>query len=357
MIKRIFFALLILSFFACKKENNNTVSNNQEIDSIVYYNKWTKMNKVPYKVGNNITDVSYQPNKSMALLSYNKVFFIDSNFNLTISPNFILNSGNSAIKFQSVAGFPNFKNTFYYIINPQAGPGKSSQVIIENNLYGTEIITNFFARSYFIKDTNETNLYNFIGYGYDYFAYYNYNNALGYNYLFNYRHNNKKIDTTISIFSKTGFNTTFRLRDNIVFWKYFENEFATINTKSMLVQTNQSISKDYTFIGTFNNYAYFHNFITREIYKTTNFSDFAVVYKYKLLGNVLPYFNEKYMLILSYSNDNKYLFNELTLLNIESGKVESITTPFAENEEIKCNWVIDNTLYILTSTNIYARKF
>lgn len=347
--------LLLLSFFACKKEEKNVVQV-QSIDSTVYYNKWTKMNKVSLSFGGDITDVSYQPNKSMALLNNNKVFFVDSNFNLKTSPNFLNYSGNYFMKFQTVTGFPNFKNTFYYFINPQSGTSSTSQVIIENNLYGTEILNNFYTRSYFIKDTNQNNYYSFIGYGHDYFAYNIYNTS-GYNYLLNYRNYTKKIDTAISILSNVGFNSTFRLGNNVVFWKDGSNEFTTINTNSFEVQTGMNISNDYRLIGVFNNQAYFHNFITREIYKTRDLLNVKLVYKYNLLSEILPYFNEKFMLILGYSNDNKYLFNELTLLNIESESVEIFSTPFAVDEEIKCHWVIDNTLYILTSTNIYARKF
>ncbi|MFA9212842.1 MAG: hypothetical protein ACEQSR_03240, partial [Candidatus Methylacidiphilales bacterium] len=93
MIKKVIFALLIVSFFACKKETNNTVNIDQVIDSIVYFNKWTKMNKVLNFIGEDITDVSYQPNKSMALLSNSRVYFIDSNFNIRTSPTFFSSLG------------------------------------------------------------------------------------------------------------------------------------------------------------------------------------------------------------------------------------------------------------------------
>ena len=74
-------------------ENNN--------QAIFYFNKWTKMNKNPNYILTNITDVSYQPNKTMALLSDNKVYFIDSNFNFKTSPNFFPYTFSSSIKYQT----------------------------------------------------------------------------------------------------------------------------------------------------------------------------------------------------------------------------------------------------------------
>lgn len=184
MIKKVIFALLIVSFFACKKETNNTVNIDQVIDSIVYFNKWTKMNKVLNFIGEDITDVSYQPNKSMALLSNSRVYFIDSNFNIRTSPTFFSSLGNRNTKFLTDPDFPNYKSAFYYITGADSGPGNGIHLVMMNYVYAQEVKSQIYTLSYFLKDTNQSGNYTFLGYGHDYFAYYFYNNPSGNKYLF-----------------------------------------------------------------------------------------------------------------------------------------------------------------------------
>ncbi len=355
-MKKIIFALLIISIFACKKEENKV--SNQTTDSTVYYNKWTKMNKVTNFIGENITDVSYQQNKSMALLSNSRVYFIDSNFNIKTSPTFFSSLGNINTKFRTDPDLPNNKSAFYYITGADSAPGNGIRLVMMNYVYAQELKSRIYTLSYFIKDTNQNGKYTFLGYGHDYFAYYIYDLPTKYNYKLNFYKYSQKIDTVLSFVANAYFNTTFRLGNNIVFWNYSDNEFATVNTESLQVQTNQSISKDYTFIGTFNNYAYFYNFKGNSIFKTNDFFNFESVYEYQLISKILPFFDEKYMLLMRYKDtDDNIIIKELTLLNIESKSSKVISMPFENHEDILCHWVIDNTLYILTSNNIYARKF
>ncbi len=358
MIPKVIFTLLILSFFACKKENDNIVNNDQVIDSIVYYNKWTKMNKVPLRMTDYVTDVSYLPNKTMALLTNARVIFVDSNFNLELSPRFFSNSGNFYMKFQTYDAFPNMKNRFFYMTNAMSIPNKPSQLIIENTIYGSEVNTQIYSRNFFVKDTNQNNSYNYMGYGEDYYAYYIYKALPNLdNYQLRYYNNQKGIDTTIS-FTGEGYNTTFRIGDNVVFWKYYNNVFTTINTRTMSVQENQIVSKDFRFIGTFKNAAYFYgNIFNQGVFKSNDFEDFQLVYKSELMGNSLPYFNEKYLLIEKYQDAINTSKKELILLNLENNSSQIISMPFGSYEEVRCNWIIDNVLYVLTQNNIYARKF
>ncbi len=359
MNKRIFFSLLMLSFFACKKENNNTVSNAQEIDSIVYYNKWTKMNKVPLRLTDYVTDISYLPNKAIALLTNSRVYFIDSNYKVNLSPRFFSNSGIFYMKFQTYNDFPNIKDRFFYLTDAISSSGKSNQLIIENTIYGSEVNTQIYSRNFFVKDTNQNNSYNYMGYGEDYYAYYIYKALPNLdNYQLRYFNNQKRIDTTIS-FTGEGYNTTFRLGDKVVFWKYYNNVFTTINIRTMSVQENQSVPKNFSFIGTFNNSAYFYNnkFFNQGIYKSNNFTDFEMVYKNDLINNPVPYFNEKYLLIVKYLSTYNDQETEFILLNLENKSSQILSMPLERYEKVRCNWIIDNVLYVLTEDNIYARKF
>lgn len=357
-MNKIIVLFLLVSFFACKKENNNTVNNNQEIDSIVYYNKWTKMNKTPYNFFDHINDLSFQSNKSVAFLSGLNIYIIDSNFNLKTWQTFSANTPNVYSRFQNRNGLLGETNRFFFFLKPVSKNQENSQLIIENNIDGKEINTQIYNRSYFIEDSNTSNIYYYMGYGEDYFAYYIFDTIpSSFKFQLNYYNHQKQINNTVTFYSNIIFDEAFKLNNQVVFWKYNDNQYATVNINSMEVQVNQSILKEYKFIGTFNNYAYFYHYKANGIFKTNDFIEFKVVYQNEMLYMPMPYFDNKYLLMIKNKSNPELSSQEFLIFNSETNETRNLSIPFESDESFKCNWIKNNTLYILTTNYIYARKF
>jgi len=356
-MKKIICVLFVLSIFACKKEESKVVQI-QHTDSTVYYSKWTVMNKTPYNIFDHVNDLSFQSNKSMAFISGQNLLFIDSNFNLKTSQIFTSNTPNVYRKFQNHNSLLGETNRFFFFLKPVSKTKESSQLIIENNVNSTEINTRIYNRSYFINDSNTSSFYSYLGYGYDYFAYYIYDTIpTSYKHQLNYYNHQKQINNTVIFFSNIIFDEAFKLNDQVVFWKHTDNEYVTVNTNSMEVQTKLSILKDFSLIGTFNNYAYFYNYKADVVFKTNDFKEFKVVYQNEMLYMPLSYSDGKCLLIIKNKSVSDTYNMEFLVLNLETNETHILSIPFESSEAIKCNWVIGNTLYVLTTNNIYARKF
>jgi hypothetical protein len=197
-----------------------------------------------------------------------------------------------------------------------------------------------------------------LGYGYDYFAYYIYDTVpSSYKHQLNYYNHQKQINNNVTFYSNIIFDEAFKLNDQVVFWKHTNNEYVTVNTNSMEIQSKLSILKDFSLIGTFNNYAYFYNYKTDGIFKTNDFLEFKVVYQNEMLYMPLPYSEGQYLLIIKNKSISDVYNKEFLVLNLDTNETHILSIPFESNEAIKCNWVIDNTLYILTTNYVYARKF
>ena len=173
----------------------------------------------------------------------------------------------------------------------------------------------------------------------------------------NFYDHKKQINNTVTFYSNIFFDAAFKLNNQVIFWKYNDNQYTTLNTSSMEMQTNLSILKDFSFIGVFNNNAYFYNYKANGIFKTNDFIEFKVVYQNEMLYMPMPYFDNKYLLIIKNKSNQDISNREFLILNLETNETHNISIPFKSDESFKCNWVIDKTLYILTNTNIYARKF
>lgn len=357
-MNKVIVSFLLVSFFACKKENNEAVNISQVIDSNVNYNEWVKMNKVPYNFFDPINDLSFQTDKNMAFLSGLNLSILDSSFNLKTLQVFSANTPNVYKKFQNHNGLTEGKNRFFFFLKPVSENKENSQLIIENNIEAKEINTQIYNRSYFIKDSNFTNIYSYLGFGEDYFAYYIYDTIpSSFKHQLNYYNHKKQINNTVEFYSNVIFDEAFKINNQVIFWKHANNEYATVNINSMEVQVNQSVLKEYKFIGTFNNYAYFYNYKANGIFKTNDFIEFKIVYQNELLYMPMPYFNNKYLLAIKNKSNQDVSNKEFIIIDLENSETHNISIPFTSDESFKCNWIINNTLYILTTNYIYARKF
>ncbi|MFZ4796795.1 MAG: hypothetical protein ACOYMA_04830 [Bacteroidia bacterium] len=353
-MKKLVFALFLLSFFACKKEESKVVQV-QSIDSTIYYNKWTKVTKTNFSnIGFN--DIEVLANKKVALIGFSDVTIIDSNYSFWRSAKYFSNTYNS-FKLSLDSKNASVRNCFYYfsaLTSPNVVP--YNQIFVSNEIRDNEVQTDLYDRNYFINDTTKNNVYYVRSQDYDYFFYYVYKpSEKNYNYLFNYFDHNRSIYKTIEFKSVNEISKVFKSGNKIFFQSKYGNLFKVIDIVTFNLMDG-SYSTDFGFIGAHNGVIYLNN-KDKGIYKTTDFVNYTKVFQDNLLGQNITYFSGKHLLYYKYDYLKSTIIDELILFDLKTNKAITIEWKDPDFDSIQYYWVIDNTLYVLTTNNIYARKF
>jgi hypothetical protein len=353
-MNKIIAIFLVLALFACKKEESNTVNNVPTFDSIVYYNKWTKVTKTNYFYIS-VNDIEVLANKKVALVGDADIVMIDSNFNFWRSSKFFSNTYN-IYKLSQASKFDTIRNRFYYLSALTSTKVPYDQIFVSNELRDNEVNTHLYNRAYFINDTAKNNMYYVRSHDYDYFFYYVHKPLeKGYNYLFNYFDHNKSKYKSIEFNSEFEIIEVFRLGNKIFFQPKYGDLYKVIDIFSFDI-IDENYSTDYAFIGVYNGFAYLIK-KDRSIYKTTDFVNYTKVFQDNFLNQIITYFNGKYLLYYKYDYLNATTFDEIVLFDLKTNKSLSIKWEDPAFDSIQNYWVIDNVLYLLTEDNIYARKF
>lgn len=351
-MRKLIIALLLISLFACKKEDHTT-TNQTTTDSVIYYNKWTKLNTTNYQsVGlfsaGNIADLSMTAEKGIVILTYNNITILDRNYNLVYTQAF-MHQLNDVYMLSKIFEADTLRRQFHYWTYLQTGGAPKTEIFVKNYVSNNSVQTTIYDRSVLIDDTSG-NIYNIFGHDYDYNAYH-ISLAKEKRYLLNYRNEQKKINKSVEFVSETFYPRVFRLGNKVAFQSEYGNSYTTVDLKTFNTMEG-NYSTDYFLIGSYKGNAYF-NHLNKGIYKSSDLITFTKVFQNNpLIGVAFPFFGDRYLLYEDYSNNGFILFD----LNTDQAK--SIKWDFLKDDEIPRHyWVNGNVLYILTNGNIYAKKF
>lgn len=351
-MKKLIIALLLISLFACKKENNTT-TNQTTTDSVIYYNKWTKLNKVNYEDAGlfhagNIADLSMTAEKGIIILTYNNITILDRNYNL-VSTQTLLAPSSDILMLSRMFEADTLRRQFYYWTYLHRGSAPNTEVLLNNYVLNNSVQTTLYDKSFFTKDTLD-NIYNIFGHDYDYNAYHISQPSKKSYYLLYYHDYQKNINKSVEFASEIFYPIVFRLGNKVVFQSGDKNSYTTVDLKTFnTIEGNYPA--DYFLIGSYKGNAYF-NHLNKGIYKSADLINFTKVFQNNSLGVKFQFFGDRYLLYEDDSNGGFILFD------LKTDQAKSITWDFLKNDEIPRHyWVNGNVLYILTNGNIYAKKF
>ncbi|MES2726801.1 MAG: hypothetical protein V4643_06840 [Bacteroidota bacterium] len=350
-MRKLAIAILFISFLACKKEDNTTTSQTTA-DSVIYYNKWTKLNKTNYEdvglfTAGNIADLSMTAEKGIVILTYNNITILDRNFNLVSTQTFTTPL-NDIFKLSKIFEADTLRRQFYYWTYLQTGGAPKTEVLLKNYVSNNSVQTTIYGKSVFISDTSG-NIYNIFGHDYDYYAYH-ISLAKEKRYLLNYHDEQKNINKSVEFSSRAYLPRVFRINNKVVFLSISENFYTSVDLKTFNT-IEDSYPINYFLIGSYNGNAYF-NHSDKGIYKSSDLITFTKVFQNNSLGVTFPFFGDRYLLYEDYSNGGFILFD------LKTDQAKSIKWDFLKDDEMPRHyWVNGNILYVLTNGNIYAKKF